>query len=193
MKTAFKSSQPEVLAQWEAFRAEAEEVSLRRREFEVDLGVESHRLLIRRRPFGHATDAVGISAESYESLDPKPEGWRILKRDGYATPNPRSNAGKVWVERLRACTSPESDFPGMPQMHMAETGGFQMAIHLPAIWLWEGTVYAGWDCTFPEEPKTADEVPPVAEVWESIPLSEYYAAREAYDAHHEAKEAVGRG
>jgi hypothetical protein len=113
-----------------------------------------------------------------------PKGWRLGKQ--YAVPDQRYAEGKRVAAAIKAVNHPGDPMrriPGMPP-DILTAGGFSS----PGIAEMAGAVYVTWahdpetsGGSFTGKSATIDPA-----LWERIPLSVYYAAREAEDAEREA-------
>ena len=167
---AYRSSAAQVLADWDAYQAKVSEISEKRRA----MGDRFGRRLMVSTGWGHSSRVVG-----FEVLDGEEDGLvvgdngeiRIPKKGppyNTATPNLRRKAGKDLHAELQRLYLDGPEFAGMPSFMMV---GFHMLS--PALFKHDGAVWARWA----EPVENID-----AALWESVPLSTYYAAKEAYDA-----------
>lgn len=169
---AYRTADPEVIEAWEKFENDYNTVADRRSEMEYAVG----RKMYVQRSSGHGSRVVG-----FERFDSDKDGDLIhhggclivsRKRGhhgGLVVPNLRRKAGKDFERELRSLATPTLTLPGMPMFHLygdGDTVGIRSAS--PALWRWEGTIYALWPC----------DSAPVKDNWESIPLSTYHLARE---------------
>ena len=171
-KVAFRSTHPSVVQAWTVYRAAAQANFDARRAVEEECG---RRLVIQNAGIGHGTRVVG-----FERLEDDPDVGVVgdtgalvaRKSEGrFVFPNLRRKAGKDLAARLDALVSPKADLPGMPSVHFSGLAA-GITVLAPALWDHNGALYAMWG-----EPGAA-----VGAEWEPIPLSAYYAAKEAHDA-----------
>lgn len=172
--TAYRSNDRPALEAWDAYVAVSEEVRSRRAAVADRFG---RGLMVNRSGFGHGTWAVG-----FERLDTDKDGdtphdglLRVKKYDRTVVPNIRRKAGKELAAELGELSSPDLDLPGMPSWHLEDTDR-GMSTMAPALWRFDGAVYALW----------GTDSAPVKDNWHVIPLSAYYAAKEQYDSAREA-------
>lgn len=176
-QAAYRTSDFEVIKSFRLWRAGCELIRQKR---EALSDHEGRNLYVSHNGFG-STRVVG-----FERFDNDKDGELLAdgslivstKRGmhhGLIVPNLRRKSGKAYAEHLEEYTTPKLELPGMPTFHFcvddegrAWTGG-------PAIFLLKKTLYALWGTA------TA----PVKENWAKIPLSRYYAAKEAFDAQHD--------
>lgn len=166
--TAYRTADPAVVEAWTKYKADAESLSERRRALSETVG---RNLMVNRKGFGHGTRVVGF--ERFESDVPGTTlldgSLRVYKSDRAVRPNLRTKRGKDMDSQLQALASPTLALPGMPSFHLTgdgDTAGIRSAA--PALWEWDGVIYALWPCTDA----------PVKDNWEPIPLSTYYLAHE---------------
>lgn len=173
--TAYRTDDPAVVEAWEKYLHTTTEIKAKRDALAEAVG---RNLMIRRSGLGHGSVVVG-----FERFDSDRDGdllWhggslivssRRGANYGMVVPNRRRKAGKEFGKELNSLTIGSLTLPGMPTHHIYGDGsGFRTAS--PAVWDFEGAVYALWPCP----------TPPVKEPWESIPLSVYYAEQERYAA-----------
>lgn len=165
---AYRSSAPEVVEAWEAYKAYHEEVRLRRVAMQDRYG----RGLMVRGGWGHQSEVVGLAPLDGDSPgDVVGENGELrypLRGYDMLTPNLRRKAGKDLAAEFQSTLRLDRiELPGMPSW-----GFFGLRVVSPEIFGHNGKIYARW----------GDEPSPTGEQWEQIPLSTYYAAHEAYDS-----------
>lgn len=167
-EVVYRSSHPDVLAHW---RKQPELYDEWRRKIDGLLTA-----------FGFAADsAVALRGSKvigfvYPQDAPLPAGWRRDREMPSAiVAARRTAAGRRIGDQLEAVPQPDprDGLPGgMPSVAFAATG---MALMHPGIALIGGCVVVTWSGEL-EAPK-ADRIDPA--VWERVPLSQYWAMREA--------------
>lgn len=175
---AYKSTSTAVLDAWQAYLEGWEKINAARQALADRFG---RRLMISRSGFGHGTRVVG-----FEVFDGEADGLvigdngelRIPKKGppyNTATPNIRRKAGKDLAEELGTLSTHGPDLPGMPAFVLV---GFSSLA--PALHFHDNAVWAMWSDDITEHAQTGGGVD--YETWETVPLSAYYAAKEAHDA-----------
>lgn len=140
----------------------------------------------RRQLYVRGYTVLGIARTPNESV---PAGWRPTADETAIVPNRRSNAGKAAQDDLNRHSIPN------PRSYLERRAGMSSGLFAadsrwlePGVGLFEdgAAVYVTWS----REPDWATWAaqPPPADVWEQVPLSRYYAAREAWAA---ARESAG--
>jgi hypothetical protein len=178
---AFRSDAAEVLASWEQYKAHAADIRERRNAMEDRFG---RRLMVSRSGFGHGTRVVGF--EEFEDDEPGAvlgdNGELRVPKTGppYSTvlPNIRRKAGKDLRAELDSLRSNGPKLVGMPDFQLV--GLRSLA---PAIFEHDGAMWVMWAEDIAVA-RTGGEVDP--DLWQRVPLSAFYAAKEA----HEASEAT---
>jgi hypothetical protein len=175
-ETAYKSARPEVIEAWQTYIAKAQEVQEKRAALSDQFG---RRLMINRYGFGHGTRVVG-----FERFDSDQDGALLhngllrvpssrSKTASTVAPNVARKAGKEFAAELASLSSPTLALPGMPSFHIGGgEDGLGLRSSSPALWEEAGSVYALWPC---------DDAPVDMTIWEKIPLSAYYLAKEQHD------------
>jgi hypothetical protein len=174
---AFRSDAAEVMEAWEQYKSHAEDIRERRNAMEDRFG---RRLMVSRSGFGHGTTVVGF--EEFEDDEPGAvigdNGELRVPKTGppYSTvvPNIRRKAGKDLRDELQALRSNGPKLLGMPDFQLV---GFRSLA--PAIFEHDGAMWVMWaeDIT---DVRTGGAVD--LTLWEPIPLSAFYAAKEAHEA-----------
>ncbi len=182
--SAFKTQDPEVLNAWESYRDRSLKVNQRRAAFGERFG---RAVMVQHIGLGHGTDVVGLQGD----LDNETPGlvgdgtWRVMARMSMHVPNTRRKAGRDLEQEMKGLTSPTLDLPGMPAFSLAG-GGFQMQVIAPEIFEFDGEVYARWS----EDITTGSAKDGLrtqggvvdSDIWEQVPLSVHFAAKEAHRA-----------
>lgn len=172
--TAYKSDDPIVLDAWEGYLRAVEETRKNRVALSESVG---RQLWVNRIGFSHGTCVVGFDKFDHE----KPgdlidfNGGKSLRvyKNGMVKPNLRSAAGKKFAEELRTYDSPTLALPGLPNWHISGEGGLNS--QSPGVFAQDGVVYAHWGCS---------DAPMNLALWTWIPLSEFFTAKEKFDAKH---------
>jgi len=160
--STFASSDPAVIEWWEQSLIARKEYRAKVDAFAAEYGMGREAVVLA----GWSIGVAGLEVLSSDREDGPPEGWRIV--DGvhasWIQPYRRSKAQKAIHEAMPSMAEPRESMPGYE--HEIFPGG------LPGFFVNDGTAYASTDA-----PERFD-----LDVWASIPLSEFYAAREANDA-----------
>lgn len=167
-EVVFRSTHPDVLSVLADYRQAMDVWRGRSAALLVDLGFEGRDFLV----------AYGLGSRWITGIEPlpgeePPTGWRIAHRSDQdvLVPDKRRKAGKDADARIQQ-TQPPADvrghLPGMPGTQWAGS-----TIYTPALCEIDGAVWVRWR----EDVSRVDEA-----LWERVPLSQYWAAREAQDA-----------
>lgn len=177
--TAFCSANADILNAYDLWAEGIIETYAKRAALSEQYGRE---LYVNNVGFSHGTMVVGFERfDSDNTGDLLADGALIVSNprgqyDGMIVPNLKRKAGKEFDRHLREYTTPTLTMTGMPGFHIAGSGFGGMASHRPAILKRDDHIWVMWGC---------DGVPVDTEFWQPIPLSSYYAVREAYDAEQE--------
>lgn len=175
MDTAYRTTDPAVLAEWEKFRDAHDETRVKRDAMSAAVGRGLY--MNRGSGFG-STRVVG-----FERFDSDTDGDLIHhggclivssergQHHGLIVPNIRRKAGKAFAEELAGLTNPPLTVPGMSTFHMCTKFG-RIYASGPAFSVWGGAAYALWTC---------DDAPVDETIWERVPLSVYHAAKEQHE------------
>lgn len=168
----YRSESPEVIATFKAAAADATKWGKR-----IQLWVK--KAMPGKGRAAMVTDRrehlMGVSMLTYDEA--VPEGWTVVRARGngmdFFAPKVSTKTGKEYqrqIDELNAAAVDVRDrVPGMP----ARTGWFAA----PGYGLYEGE--AALYCIWSAEP---EEGAIDAALWERVPLSRYYAAKEAFQA-----------
>jgi hypothetical protein len=171
-KVAYRSVSQAVLDTWEQARQDDAAAHEAVRKWLATLGMADRAVHVHADIDG-AVRVVGVDDDpAAASL---PDGWR-RHRDGYLVPDKRTKLGRMLTDRMAALKGPAvrvriQESTGMP------TSWFNLdrfVRYTPALQQFGDRVYA-------LAGTHASPVPPV-EHWEQVPLSVYYAAKEAHAA-----------
>jgi hypothetical protein len=166
---AYRSASPAAVEAWKTWQADMKSQQERVAEF-----------IARHNPDG-ALDARVWHSPGYRFAyfegDTAPEGWR-KSPNGRILPDKRTKPGKAAAGELGALTTEGpgalvSRLDGMPE-HAVANG----RMYSPGSFFHDGAVYVSWGARPEEEPSSE---------WEELKLSEFYAAKEAYDPAHAEK------
>lgn len=173
-EVAYKSTDAEVLAAWDAFLVEREQIAEKRRA--LSERYDGRGVMVSRVGFGHDTRVVGLEQRADD------EDGQVIGENGelrvpkkgppYRTivPNIRRKAGKDLAAELDGVTLRGPDLPGVPSFALVGLHALS-----PTLALREGAVYALWSEDIGDN-ATGGELD--AGRWSPIRLSEYYAATE---------------
>ncbi|GIH76161.1 hypothetical protein [Planobispora longispora] len=175
----YRSTHPHVLSAWHGVRKRSEEISQKRRALLDSWGFEGRPSLV--------TDQRILGVEHLPEHGPIPEGWKLDRvTENAIVPDRRRRVGREIHRQLSELNMPDPRTAltgGMPSMAWdIETN----AHYWPGVRLMAGALYVRWRCD-PEAIEQRDQINP--EVWERVPLSEFYRIVEA----ETAKEAFNRG
>jgi hypothetical protein len=167
-EVVYRSTHPDVLATLASYRDAMDAWHVKASALLTEFGFEGGHFLV--------VSGLGsrwISGVEYVPGEEPPPGWRVAERDGdkVLLPDKRRGAGKLAAQLVEECQPPadvRSNLPGMPGLQMVPG-----AVLTPALREMAGAVWVIWR----SEPSKVDP-----EVWERIPLSQYWATREAADA-----------
>lgn len=176
MEFAYKSEAPAVLDTWRQFIEASNEVAVWRNELSDTIG---RHLMVNRSGFGHGTRVTGFERfEGDQDGDLIHHGGCLIvsskrgSRGGIVIPNLKRKAGKEFAAELEKLTSPQLDLPGMPQFHIGGDGdSIGLRSFAPELWEHQGAIWARWGCNLGDS---------VGSEWSSIPLSQYWMARETF-------------
>lgn len=157
----YRTSDPEVLAEWDAWQDEMREQQ--GRVFAFKESVDPDRKL--------TLHAYRNGIPAFFRGDDVPEGWR-RGANGNIVPNKRVKAGKAAAAELERL---QKTAPREPQYRLKGVPDFVMngdRWYTPGIFKYDGAVYISWGAV----PKEID-----TEIWAELKLSEFYAAKEAYE------------
>lgn len=175
MKTAYRTTDPEVIKALRDWQEGCELVRLKRVALSDSMG---RNLYVNRGDGFGSTRVVGFERfENDKDGELLAEGSLIVssKRGphrGLIVPNLRRKSGKAYAQHLREYTTPGLNLPGMPTFHVYCDDEGRTWVGGPTVFLAKKTMYALWNT----------DMAPVKENWVKIPLSKYYAAKEAFDA-----------
>lgn len=118
---------------------------------------------------------AGFGAQPEDYREP-PEGWKVDRKRGLLTPLKKTAKGKAIAAAMEAVVLRDfrRDLEGLPNGPVMRATDAGMALLHPGIELHGETIYCVWGTN---EPPEMD-----ADIWESVKLSEYYAAVEADEA-----------
>lgn len=176
MRSAYRSTAPEVLEAWRAWQVRAGKFHDDCWNFAKLLGPD-------RSPVGsHSWGDRRLDGVSHDPSKPVPAGWRLVASRGepYVVPLKNRKSGAALAASIEAIRLPVLRLPGMPERIW--TGN---AIDYPAGGLYGDAMFIGWDveAEHVEEGKSRfDEERFEPERWSRINLSEFYAAQEAHEA-----------
>lgn len=163
-RTVYRSKRPEVVALWAKFKESAAVFDRA-----INAFLEAH------APAGAkamtvdtwgAQKLAGITVVG--DAGKPPSGWRLDRKNWILVPFRSTVAGKRVSEALDAVVLPDvrAELPGMPSWDL-----HNIAVRHPGIEIHDGAMYVLWGGGPPEG------VDP--DIWEPVPLSEYYAVKEA--------------
>lgn len=176
----YRSHAPEVIGAWQDAEATLQQYVKDTERVLEEMGLGGYKVY-RDTHHWHPWRFSGLAIPQDEF---PPEGWRMNgKYDAFAVPDKRTKAGKQAAAAIAAVKHPGAAMakvPGMPQ-DVCYPGGFTS----PAVALLEldTALYVAWridpaGCRESFSSKSADID---MALWERAPLSQYYAAREAYE------------
>jgi hypothetical protein len=158
-KCAFKTTDPAVVADWEATAQQIRDIGNRAVDEPKAIG-KNKGLMIQR----------GIGDESFVGLAPEdpddvPEGWRLVRGQLEPRRGRPGEQARAWLDSVQLPSMRKAmEAHGMPQLTF---GGGRMRV--PAMFMYDGAVWVLHGI----EPD--GEVGPA---WERIRISEFYAAQE---------------
>lgn len=185
---AYRSNLPEALAAWEDYQAHVKDVARRREEMGERYG--GRHLWVNNSGFGHGTQVVGLEIRDDEKpgdLIGEHGELRIPLRGAtnQARPNIRRKAGKELQAELQSLKLEGPNLPGMPGWTL-----LGLSVLKPAVVLYGDSMWVFWG---ESDPFGEDEHGPGGtvdmKIWTRVPLSTYYAAKEAEEMERERKEA----
>ncbi|MGI5418686.1 hypothetical protein [Actinomadura luteofluorescens] len=169
----YRSTHPDVLAHWDAKGSrEAQQAWRARVDATVaDLGFEGRNPVVSETIFGATVTGVQHPADQ-----PIPDGWRRHPHlDDAIAPHKATKTGKAAAAQLRQLDLPNPRL-GMPGgVPKVASAAHESAFLAPAVQRIGDAVYLRWS----QEIAAGDARLIDGAVWERVPLSEYYAAREA--------------
>ena len=187
---AYSTDNPDTIAAWHAAFAARDAFTVRLNAGREAIGRNTGAMTTPNRMSG-GFYIVGLAADD---PDNPPPGWRYSSSKQHLVPR-RGNAGAVarrWLEEHQ----PPEDSNGRQVMaqhglpiHDLVDGHDLGRISMPAIFLHDGVLWAHYDGK-PGQWLAGNQQPQCT--WTERKLSEYYAAREAYDA-AQAAEATEAG
>jgi hypothetical protein len=159
--TAFKTSDPAVIEWWEQSLATRQAFKEEVDAFEAEHGMGRKAVVLQ----GWSIHVAGLEVLPSDREDGPPDGWRIVygKHADWIQPYRRSKAQKAIHEAMPTMSEPRDTMPGFDWSLL---GG------LPSFMLHEGVAWAS--ILYPERMDR--------DVWTEVPLSEFYAAKEAHEA-----------
>ena len=175
--TAYKSSDPSIVAAWEEWLAARTAIPAQWQAF-VDEVAPGYSFLAYSRG-----GMVGLKPADDGKV---PEHWRVehWRTTDVLLPDRRSKVGKALAKRLDEMPQiPSCALPGMPTEvweHDGTSGG--MRIRGFGAFAYDGAVYVSWECVVEDNPKAeilGDKLD--RSKWQPLKLSEYYAAQEAME------------
>jgi hypothetical protein len=172
VEVAYRSDAPAVLEAMESWQADMQARHERVKEFDE-----------RHNPDGKLTLRIWRWPSyriAYFEGDDAPEGWRRNKR-GRIVPDKRTRAGKQIAAEIEAIhKSPlgtlAGRLPGMPEHTISGDRWLS-----PGIFLHDGAVYVHWEARPVSNARTSEFDEVDTAIWSELKLSEFYAAKEAFD------------
>lgn len=164
----YRSAHPDVLAVLAEHKAAVEDWQKRAEALLAEFGMPGKAFLIG----GWLGDRWIAGVEPPAEGEQVPDGWRLRGDGSVMVPDKRRKAGRDAWQRMEALRPPadlRGSLPGMPsQMWQGRAGVFT-----PALEERSGAVWVIW----------RDGSPSVdSALWERVPLSRYWAMREAAEA-----------
>ena len=182
VESAFKSTTSAVPEAWEAMQVARQEWADRVRAYGAQFGFTDFHY----RRGGGSDRFAGFATPDDAPDDWKPSipGWRYAKTSDVWVPDRRYKAGQN-AEKWRRDHGVVKAFAAVPGMSAEYIGGGHW--YTPGAFLHDGTVYVHWgvDADTIRGLKSYDP-----ELWTEIRLSEYHAAREAYEDAETARKAA---
>lgn len=171
-RVAYRSHSQAAINTWEQARQDDIAAQAAVREWLATLGMSDRAVRV-HTDFDGAVCVVGVDIDP--ATDSMPDGWR-QHRDGYLVPDKRTKPGRALAGRMAALKGPAVRLR-MLQATGLPTSWFNLdrfVRYTPALQRFGDSVYA--------LAGGGAEPGPPAEHWERIPLSAYYAAKEAHEA-----------
>lgn len=166
---AYRTNDGDVLNAFQTHLETIREIQDRRDEVEARYGRE---LVAVGSGFGHGSTVVGFEREPKDENDP---ALKAERRRYWSVPRMGTTAGKALADELARLSMPGPVLPGMPEFKLVSSGQGIGTI-APGILEIDGTIWVTWAREIDDDPKFDSRI------WEQVPLSVYYAAKEADDA-----------
>ena len=164
-QTVYRSSAPEVLEVQRDWKQGAEKFMDFVTEIEAEVGRDA--LFTRAGISGQIV--VGFRAEEGDQEMP-PDGLRFDRTRRFLVPHQSTTLGKKFVKRFKDSANARAKFPGMPP-EVFDTNTMKMFAHGSEEI--DGAVYITWGCEEKVLPATLID----DDMWQRVPLSEWYALK----------------